>query len=208
MAASSKWQGLTRSLVFAGVMSLFPIGLLYSSPSEEGADEFSRAYSTKTGKKIIIKQTHPAGRSLATIEVRTEGFEHNFREVFEDRNPISEVLAADLDDNGFDEIYIATTAAGSGGYGTILGFASNRDKSLSMVHFPERQEGEAHFAGYMGHDSFTIEDRKLVRMFPIYNKGDTNEKPTGGWRKLTYVLVKGEAMWQLRVEQAEKLCKP
>jgi hypothetical protein len=57
---------------------------------------------------------------------------------------------------------------------------------------------------YMGHDTFTIEDRKLVRVFPVYNQGDTNEKPTGGRRKLVYGLVPGEAGWQLRIEQREE----
>jgi hypothetical protein len=165
----------------------------------------AREYRTKTGKTIIVSETHPAGESLSTIEVRTEGFEHNFREVFEDRFPISDVFVADLDGNGFDEIYIVITAAGSGSHGTVLGFASNKDKSLSMIHFPELHEGDAHFEGYRGHDTFTIEDRKLVRMFPIYNNSDTNANPTGGRRKLVYGLVPGEAMWQLWVEQAETI---
>ena len=112
---------------------------------------------------------------------------------------------ADLDGNGFDEIYIITISAGSGSYGTVLGFASNKDKSLSMIHFPEMQAGDENFEGYMGHDAFTIVGRKLVRIFPLYNKGDTNENATGGRRKLVYGLVPGEAMWQLRVGQREEL---
>lgn len=170
--------------------------------------EIAKEYTTTTGKTIVVSQTHPAGRSLATIEVRTEGFAHNFREVFEDRDPVSDVFVADLDGNGFDEIYIASRAAGSGSYGSVLGFASNKDKSLSMIHFPEIREGDAHFEGYMGHDSFAIEGSKLVRMFPVYNKGNTNENPTGGKRKLVYGLVPGEAGWQLRVEQAKTLDDP
>jgi heat shock protein HslJ len=55
--------------------------------------------------------------------------------------------------HGFDEIYIVTTAAGSGSYGTMLGFASNKDKSLSMIHFPDVREGDETFEGYMGHDT-------------------------------------------------------
>jgi hypothetical protein len=77
-----------------------------------------------------------------------------------------------------------------------------------MIHFPEIREGDAHFEGYMGHDSFAIEGSKLVRMFPVYNKGNTNENPTGGKRKLVYGLVPGEAGWQLRVEQAKTLDDP
>ena len=103
---------------------------------------------------------------------------------------------ADLDGNGFDEIYIITTSAGSGSYGTVLGLASNNDKSLSLINFPETRKGDENFEGYMGHDTFRIEGQKLVRIFPVYNKGDTNENPTGGRRKLVYGLYPGEAMWQ------------
>ena len=55
----------------------------------------------------------------------------------------------------------------------------------------------------MGHDVFTIEGQKLVRTFPLYNEGDTNQKPTGGKRKLVYGLYPGEAMWQLKIDKLE-----
>jgi len=196
---------MTFSIFFAVAVSVATFGLVNAAQSNDCAGDVSKVYPIKTGKTIIVSQTHPAGQSLATIEVRTEGFEHDFGEVFEDRDPFSDVFVADLDANGFDEIYIVSTAAGSGSYGSILGFASNKDKSLSMIHLPEIREGDAHFDGYMGHDTFTLEDRKLVRIFPLYSKQDTNEKPTGGKRKLVYGLVPGEAGWQLRIEQAETL---
>ena len=134
--------------------------------------------------------------------------EHNYQEIYQDRDPISHVLLADLDGNGFDEIYIITTSAGSGSYGTVLGFASNKDKSLSMINFPGIQKGDEDFEGYMGHDTFKIEDQKLIRTFPIYKKSDTNQNPTGETRKLVYGLYPGEAMWQLRVERSETLNTP
>jgi hypothetical protein len=205
MSIAPKMRGMTLSVLFAAAMSVSTVGPVHASQSKDSATDVSKAYRTMTGKTIIVSETHPVGQSLSTIEVRTEGFEHNFGEVFEDRDPISNVFVADLDGNGFDEIYIVTTTAGSGSYGTILGFASNKDQSLSMIHFPEMREGDAHFKGYMGHDTFKIEGRKLVRIFPAYDKGDTNENPTGGRRKLIYDLVPGEAMWQLRIEKSRKL---
>jgi len=39
----------------------------------------------------------------------------------------------------------------------------------------------------------------------VYDKGDTNENPTDGRRKLVYGLVPGEAGWQLKVEKSAKL---
>ena len=167
-----------------------------------------KEYKTKTGKTIIIAETHPVGRSLSNIEISTKDFIHHYAELFEDRDPISGVFVADLDGNRFDEIYIITTSAGSGSHGTVLGFASNKDKSLSMINFPEIKEGDKNFAGYMGHDTFKIENQKLVRIFPIFRKGDTNNNPTGGTRKLVYGLYPGEAMWQLKIEKSETLNSP
>ena len=164
-----------------------------------------REFQTRSGKTIVVSETRSKGRSLSTIAIHTRKFEHDYQEVYEDQDPISDIFLADIDGNGFDELYIITTSTGSGSYGKVIGLASNKDKSLSMIHLPAIEEGDKHFQGYMGHDTFKIEDRKLVRLFPVYNKQDTNQKPTGGTRKLTYGLVPGEAMWQLKVEKAETL---
>ena len=196
---------LPLSLFLVLGMLVPTVGLIDCSGTKVTAANASKEYKTKTGKTIIISETHPVGRSLSTIEISTKGFEHNYAETCEDRDPISDVFVADLDGNGFDEIYIITTSAGSGSYGTVLGFASNKDKSLSRIHFPETQEGNQNFQGYMGHDTFKIEDQKLVRIFPVYREGDTNKNPTGGKRKLVYGLYPGEAMWQLKIEKSETL---
>jgi len=197
---------LIRAFIVA--MSLSMVFLISCSHNKNTLLIATREYKTKTDKTIIISETHSVGRSLSTIEISTKDLEHNYQEVYEDRDPISDVFVADLDGNGFDEIYIITISAGSGSYGTVLGFASNKDKSLSMINFPEIQEGDEYFKGYMGHDTFKIEERKLVRIFPIYNQGDTNRNPTGGTRKLVYGLYPGEAMWQLKVEKSENLNIP
>jgi hypothetical protein len=203
-----KKKRLSLSILLVVAMSVSMVGLISCSDTKSGSSEAPKRYKTKTGKRIIISETHPVGQSLSTIEISTKDFEHNYSEVYQDRDPISDVFVADLDGNGFDEIYIITTSAGSGSYGTVLGFASNKDKSLSMINFPEIQKGDKNFEGYMGHDTFKIEDQKLVRIFPIYSEGDTNKNPTGGTRKLVYALYPGEAMWQLKVEKSETLSIP
>jgi len=176
--------------------------------TEDNPSNAPREFQTKTGKTIIVSETHPVGRSLSTIAITTKNFEHDFREVYEDQDPISDIFLADLDANGFDELYIITTSTGSGSYGKVIGFASNKDKSLSMIHFPVIEKGNKNFKGYMGHDTFKLEDQKLVRLFPVYNEGDANQNPTGGKRKLTYDLLPGESMWQLRVKKSVTLNSP
>jgi len=194
--------------ILAASILISLVGSAWCSNAKDNPPEAPKKYKTKTGKTIIISETHPVGQSLSTIEISTKGFEHNYPEVYEDRDPISDVFVADLDGNGFDEIYIITTSASSGSYETVLGFASNKDKSLSMINFPEIQKGDENFEGYMGHDTFKIEDQKLVRTFPIYNEGDTNQHPTGGTQKLVYGLYSGEAMWQLKLEKSGDLNSP
>ncbi len=164
-----------------------------------GMASFADDYVTRSGKSLYIEESHPHGQSLSNIHLKSSGFEHNHSETFEDRDPIKSVYIGDLDGNGFDEFYIITISSGSGSYGNIIAFASNRDKSLSMIYFPTIQEGGEHFAGYMGHDNFHLSESKLIRSFPIYLLSDRNTNPTGGTRQLTYGLYPGEASWQLKI---------
>jgi hypothetical protein len=196
-------KALSLSLLLIVSIITTTAGLLSCSRAQDSLPQSAKEYKTKTGKTIIISETHPVGQCLSTIKISTKNFEHNHSETYENVDPISDVFIADLDGNGFDEIYIITTSHGSGSYGKVMGFASNNDKSLSMINFPDIEKEEKIFEGYMGHDIFTVEDQKLVRTFPIYNKDDTNQNPTGGKRKLIYGLYPGEAMWQLKVEKSE-----
>jgi hypothetical protein len=161
-----------------------------------------KEYKTNTGKLFYIAEKHPNGQSLSTIEIESSGFEYNLDEIIEDSDPIKEIVVTDLDNNGFDELYIITVSSGSGSYGSVLAFASNRDISLSMITFPKIQNGDSLFKGYMGHDSFSVINQKLLRVFPLYLPTDKQNDPTGGMRTLTYGLHKGEAVWQLQIEKA------
>lgn len=168
-----------------------------------GADWVTHEYATRSGKSLFITESHPAGQSLSDITLQSSGFEHELSETLRDRDPIKNIHVADLNGDGFDEFYIITVSAGSGSYGTVIGLASNRDKSLSIIHFPEIQEGDARFDGYMGHDTFEISDGKVIRSFPVYLPSDDNSKATGGRRRLTYDLFPGEAAWQLMLTGTE-----
>ena len=164
-----------------------------------GMDLRAGEHVTRSGKSLFIEESHPLGQSISNIHLNSSGFEHELSEILEDRDPIKNVLIAVLDQNGFDEFYIFTISSGSGSYGNLIAFASNRDKSLSMIHFPEIEEGDERFSGYMGHDHFQISDNVLVRSFPIYLPPDNNNKPTGGRREVFYGLFPGEASWQLKI---------
>jgi hypothetical protein len=180
-----------KILSFVTITMTLIISFTSCKDQEEAPSGFIKEYKTTTGKTIIVSESHPVGQGLSNIRINTRDLEYN---------PVTDVFIADLDKNGFDEIYIITTSADSGSYGNVLGFASNKDKSLSMINFPDLQYNNELFKGYMGHDTFSIENNKLIRTFAVFNKGDSNQKPTGGKRKLIYGLYLGEAMWQLTIE--------
>ena len=108
----------------------------------------------------------------------------------------------DLNADGFPEIYVYVISAGSGSYGSLIAFASNRNRSITPITLPPIEDEEAAVTkGYMGHDKFRVVEGALVRRFPVYREGDTNSKPTGGTRQVQYKLKAGEAGWILRKDR-------
>ncbi len=108
----------------------------------------------------------------------------------------------DLDANGFPEIYIYVTSAGSGSYGSLVGYAVNRGKSVSPIYLSPVSDSPALSQGYMGHDEFAVVEGTLIQRFPIYRDLDTNARPTGKIRQLQYKLKAGEAGWVLRLDRS------
>jgi hypothetical protein len=104
---------------------------------------------------------------------------------------------ADLDANGFPELYVYASSAGSGSYGSLIAYAVNNGKSMTPIYLPPMSSVPGAADGYMGHDEFAVVENRLVRRFPVYLKGDTNTAPSGGTRQLQYRLEAGEAGWLL-----------
>ena len=107
----------------------------------------------------------------------------------------------DLDANGWPEIYVYVSSAGSGSYGSLAAWAVNNGKSMTPVYLPPLEQTPEALSGYMGHDEFAVVENRLVRRFPVYQEGDTNSAPSGGTRQLQYRLEQGEAGWVLQVER-------
>jgi hypothetical protein len=99
---------------------------------------------------------------------------------------ISECWLTDLDKDGRSEVIIAMRSAGSGGYGTLSIHELGDEGRFSQIPFPELPEKLS--AGYMGHDSFAVKDDRIVRTFPIYQRGDPNAAPSGGVKEVEYIM--------------------
>lgn len=165
----------------------------------------TQVFTTKSGK-IFELTGHSNSDGIYDYHIVPQGFEFT-RDTFivSEADPLSKAFLEDLDDNGFEEIYLITTSVGSGSYGNIYGYSSNSDKSVSPIYIPPIHENDlapgALYEGYMGHDSIYLDKGKLMRQFPIYLEGDPNCCPTGGKATIAYKLVPGEATWQLRASK-------
>ena len=139
--------------------------------------------------------------SISRITIQGSGFP-NSHEIFtlKDVDPMEIGLQGDLDGDGFEEIFLITRSVGSGSHITIYGFISYDDKSYGPVYIPKHSENDPNFSGYMGHDRVSIVDNQFIREFPVYNQGDPNNAPSGGYRVLIYGLEAGEASYILKVE--------
>jgi hypothetical protein len=95
---------------------------------------------TSTGKSYHISLDR-IGSSIMDISVSPQGFK-NTNEVFQlkDSDPLDQVFVEDLDNNGFDELYLITRSAGSGSYATIFGWASNQDLSVTPIYIRQIEE--------------------------------------------------------------------
>ena len=134
----------------------------------------------------------------------------------EDNHPVTQEIdgvitgntMADLNRDGSPELYVFVTGAGSGSYGQLVAYSTNHNRSLSEITLPDLSEDKANSKGYMGHDTFTIDQDRLVRSFPIYRKDDPNCCPTGGTRHLGYRLKAGQNSWKLIIDKSTAEKKP
>jgi len=122
-------------------------------------------------REMVIKVSRN-NQNLITIRQKTDGW-------------IVNAETADLDHNNSPEIYIYACTYGSGSFGKVYGYQFFPN-SFDAIH--TQPLNAALSAGYMGHDSFMIENNVLIRKFPIYRPGDINAKATGGTRTINYKL--------------------
>jgi len=105
----------------------------------------------------------------------------------------------DIDGDGAPELLVWLVRPGSGFYGSVIAYSTNRRKSLSEIWIAPPEPGD--LAGYRGQDEFEVVQHTFVRRFPVFRAGDTKTMPTGGIRQFQYRLRKGESGWKLQLDR-------
>jgi hypothetical protein len=102
---------------------------------------------------------------------------------------IVNTFAADLNNNGQQEIYIVTQSTDGSLHEELIAFQfDDKGGATGLILPPVPPEEKA--AGYRGHDTIYVEDNYLIRQFPIYKKDDRACCPGGGADKAYYQLEK------------------
>jgi len=166
-----------------------------ASEREISEEIYLKSNSSAAFRVRILKTS----ASLNDITVIPENFESvNEPFIIKNADPVTSIFTADINSDGYSELYIITVSAGSGSYSGIYAFASNKDKSVSPVYVKDFYE-----KGYRGHDRIFLKGNRLYRSFPLYKKDDKNCCPSGGTKTVQYRLIKGEASWILEVDESD-----
>lgn len=153
-------------------------------------DDYS-VHITTSGQSVL--------KTLA-LSVEDSSGQHAFlKEVVIDGIVMGSHLA-DLNDDGFQEVYIFNQSAGSGSYVQMIAYQIGQGR-MDTILLEDLKEPVASM--YMGHDSFSLEKKSLTRFFPRYHELDPNCCPTGGTHRIDYRLVRRGGSLML-VEQPTK----
>jgi hypothetical protein len=107
---------------------------------------------------------------------------------------------ADIDANGDPEIYVFTTSNGDK-RGGVIGYSTNKKKSMSQIFVPSLADDAKNNVGYVGGDESAIVENALVTRFKLHTGSGSEARPTGKWRQLQYKLRPGEAGWKMVLDK-------
>jgi hypothetical protein len=182
-----------KALVYAAMLTMAFLSLRATD-----GDANQSFFAQMVLQGVTFQVESPNEGSINQVTVRAMSGDELFAEEGMDANgTISGVEVEDLNADGYPEIYVYVNSAGSGSYGSVIAYASNRNRSISPIYLPPLDDYPKASTGYMGHDTFAVGEGRLLRRFPIYRQGDANAAPTGGTRQVQYRLDAGEAGWLL-----------
>lgn len=152
-------------------------------PDADTAPAFERSVTVDgIQARVHVPHGQAASEGSFVVEIEFDGGAHY--ESTQDRDgEVIDVWLADVTSDTHPDLVVTTSSAGSGGYGSAFVFQNHGEAWLAR---PAPDLAEDQQSGYMGHDTFAIENGALVRRFPLYREGDPNAAPSGGFAAYAY----------------------
>lgn len=171
--------------------------------------KIKKELKTKSGKTYTIHESKPAF-TVSDYMISGTGFMNSSDTIkYSQKDPMTTAMLADLDKNGFEELYIITKTGDTEYFMNILGVASPDDKIFGEIVVQEITAADVEknqkFAGYKGMDSIYFTGSNIIREFPVFKGGDKIGDPTGGRRKIIYTLKPAGDSYELVITGSEEV---
>ena len=162
-------------------------------------------YSLKNGKSFSVLLL-PESEYLYDVYITGNGFqESNDTILFDEIEHVDTIILADINNDGYEELYIFTKGFSPGAYDHVFGITSDEDKSYKEINFDSLKPADVIaggvFDGYQGQDVYTLENNLIKRTFPVYNAGDFYNSPSRGYRTLYYTLEKTDSGYYFELKK-------
>jgi hypothetical protein len=146
--------------------------------------------------------------SMAQIHVQGIGFQQaNQTLCFDKVSPFESALVADIDNNGFEELYVITRSRGKKKQAGIYGIVSVGGVKYKTIYIPEFDAANgssfSYLDGYKGNDSIFIKDKTLKRIFQVTFFDSVAHVRRNGFREITYKLVEFDNSFSLQVSKVD-----
>jgi hypothetical protein len=153
-------------------------GISYQKDLSRGDYSFAVQTVGTGSQRQLSWRAERLGRELATMTDNIEG-------------TVLDAQATNLNNDDFPELLVFVADAGSGSYGRLMGYEF-MSRGRRPLNLPELTGPAAE--GYLGHDAFRVDGRRIIRTFPIYRPDDPNSTPSGGTRTIVYEMPKKEGL--------------
>ncbi len=155
-----------------------------------------------TMKEIMFEITSSENDGENTLVIQPIGLKtDNNKLVHKYQGMIDNVEIADLNVDGYPEVFIYTVSPDKSRKSSLIAYSVNNGKSVSAISFPELKDNVEASKGYRGNDEFAVVEATLVQRFPVYQDNAGENAVPKMMRQLQYKLKDGEASRVLYVDK-------
>lgn len=168
-----------------------------SNVRKGGMEPVAGSLRFKDHKFAVISKGDGTARSItiAATDLKGDSTRADSAVIRDVKGMLQTTSVQDLDNDRNPEIYLFTTADGTDAVGSIYGVTYINKKPVRIF---SGDFDTPDLPGYRGRDSVYFQQQRLVRVYPVYQDGDLDTKPSGGKRTLKYALKKQADRYILR----------
>jgi len=164
-----------------------------------GNEPVSNMLRFKDRKYSIVTKGDGTGRTLviASTDLKAKDTLRADSTVIHDvKGVLGKTTVEDLDNDKNPEIYLFTYGTGTEATGSVYGVTYIGGKAIRI--FSNDVDNISDLKGYRGRDSFYVQQREIVRSYPVYTETDPESKPSGGKKTIKYTLTKQGNSYRLK----------